>query len=296
MLIIAIIIQVIGESLPVSSSGHLVLVDKFLSLFDSSMYIADLPGAVDTVLHIPTIFIIIFFFWADVTKIIYPLIASLKSRKTLIAAQQQWRFFMRTIIHVALAVIVTVMFYMVIREWCYNVSWLRGTGMLSCGFAITTVELLSLRWVSSRSYQPLTNRRALLLGSAQGIALLPGISRLATTYVVARWLKLSPQNSFGVSFLIALPVMIAGILKDALPAVIHFLKGMLHHEARHYVTIDWNLFLSWPIVLTLLVASGVSYFVLGRVQQLVFKEKFWCFGLYTVVPTLFTATIWYVGY
>ncbi|MCK4517445.1 undecaprenyl-diphosphate phosphatase, partial [Candidatus Babeliales bacterium] len=125
---------------------------------------------------------------------------------------------------------------------------------------------------SKSTAESLNIRKALILGCVQGIALLPGISRFATTYVAGRWLHLSPRRAFQISFLIQLPLISAAFVQG-LYKIVGTPEGILLSSGRG--------------LLTLVLATVIGFFALCFAQKLAYQEKFWWFGFYLLVPTLF---------
>ena len=87
---------------------------------------------------------------------------------------------------------------------------------LPFGFFITIVALGSLYWCPVRSAQPLRWDKALVIGLVQGIALLPGISRLASVFVATRWLGYNNRQAFEISWMIQVPLIAAAATKGLL--------------------------------------------------------------------------------
>lgn len=87
---------------------------------------------------------------------------------------------------------------------------------LAYGFLVTGLVLYSLRIPTTQQTSRNWGSTALLLGVAQSISLLPGISRFALTYVCARWCGHTRQKSFELSWLIGWPLMMVGALHGLL--------------------------------------------------------------------------------
>lgn len=188
-------LQIIFEALPISSSGNVLLLTPVLQNLFHLKQSECQPLDFDFLLHLPTLFVLMAFFF----KQWVPYVTRFTKHKSAV-----WQFGLRC----ALADMVTAVFYY-FRNW-YGVAFFP----LWCGFVITTLLLLSLLCVKRKPFvQGLTYRNALVLGAVQGCALLPGISRLASTYVVGVWLGYSPERSFYYSFLVQIPLIGAAVLK-----------------------------------------------------------------------------------
>lgn len=177
-------LQVLFESLPISSSGHLALL--------AQLGIAPiLTPLQDFCAHIPTLLIITIYFATDW----YKKIANTK--------------YLQTLLFIAIADIVPVLAYVL------KIPALFSGLRLYWGFSATCIILLSLTKPPTNAIKnrpSLTD--ALWVGLAQTAALcIPGLSRLATTYTVLRFCNLSAKNAFSYSWLIQLPLLGAATLK-----------------------------------------------------------------------------------
>ena len=244
------VMQIIFESLPVSSSGNVLLwmpvLQKFLGLKSVENILPDF----DFLLHLPTLFIIgLFFFRSWSSRLVS--IRSTFPRLVVVAAC------------CVLADTMTVTFYFLWKAVgvAFFPLWL--------GFLCTTFLLASLRFFSWKVKKSRLNYRdSCLLGLIQGIALLPGISRFASTLVVGIWLGYSYEKACKYSFLIQVPLLGAA-----------FLKGLwsLAHAAT-YAPFDEPLF-----YLTVVCATIVSFCVLSYVFDMVKRKTIWIFAWYTAL-------------
>lgn len=186
---VRIIVQVVGESFPISSSGHVVLWDHFFSDCYSSAVLS--AWHADYILHIPTLIVIALFFrhqWV-------PLLNLYRMRHVI----------GRLLLQGFVLELVTCLF------WLLWTCVPRDAVMpLWIGFFITAGALWALRG-RPEGHRVWSVRDSVVLGALQGIALLPGISRFGITYVGARWLGISVRRSFQISFLIEWPLALAGV-------------------------------------------------------------------------------------
>ncbi len=254
----SLVIQILLESLPVSSSGHIQLFELFLKKIDSPInhLIVTFSDActvdvIDHFAHGATIIILIVFFFSRWFFLLQNL-------------QKCFGIILKIIALAALADIITSAFYVL-----FHCTIIKSFFSLSLGFIITSLLLLSLYWCSSTQRAIFNWRMALLLGMVQGIALLPGISRLASTYVAARWLGLPSNKAFEVSWLIAFPLMLA--------AWANSLRLIVFKQQALFL-------LSWQVLFVMAVAAIASYVLLKWSAQLAYKNEWWRFGIYMLVP------------
>ncbi len=267
MEIIAFIIffQIVIESLPVSSSTHLILIYKINELLGGAS--SELSSNLDLFLHGPAALIILMFFykeWKD--KVSWLLSTSLMPK-----AQQQHSKLLHTIAfklvsYVFIADLITFVFYYFKK----NIFNFQSPYIVAIGLAFTCFALLSLLLYKDKNYESLTLYKVIFLGIVQGFSFFPGISRFGITYVAGRFLKLSPKRSFQVSWLLFFPLCVAGFLKGSLK--------LLKTSALKLILVKY-----WLIFI---VAIIISLYVLKFAYKLALSNKFWRFGIYLPVPII----------
>lgn len=255
-------IQALYEPLPTSSSGHVLLftvISRHYNFFITQNKIID-----DLAQGISVLCIGIFFFtrWYLFIKcgllVIKKQISTTRIYPIVVLMMQ-----------VVIACIITILFY------CMPcTTFMNNVGMLAGGFSITIICLMLLTWYeyrSSYSSVPSVQRpwvAAGVLAVVQGVGLwLPGVSRLATTYTVARFFGYVPRRAFELSWAIQFPLTAAAMVRGIVCSVAH------PHE------IDWRLlaYLFVPLVY-------VSYYLLGFCYQRACRFQWWWFALYLILP------------
>lgn len=78
--------------------------------------------------------------------------------------------------------------------------------VLGVGFLLTTLLLISTKWVKAGEAPTLPAWGALLLGTVQGLSVLPGVSRTGVTIALAMWLGVRRDRAFELSLLASLPI------------------------------------------------------------------------------------------
>lgn len=254
-----IVMQVVLESFPVSSSGHLALFERLtrVSCTQSLAIDQQLNGyhAISNVYHllhgVSAIIIALFFIrsWLPLVR----------------AWPRCWRSLLRSILYVGIADVITGCFFIVLHGY---IQQLFPVGL---GFGITACALASLYWCRSVTYTPYTWYHACILGIVQGCALLPGISRFGLTYVIGRWLRLSPYKAFEVSFLIEWPLItVASITSLPMLCNPHIYAQFLH-----------------PLTLLVILGSGgMAWGGLVFVSYLIRIQRLWLFALYMLLPLI----------
>src|SRR3990167_11335022 len=156
-----IILQIILESLPISSSGHLKLLEIINQKFDIFFYFPlQNFGLNYEILHLPSILVIFIFFFQDFLEIILITFKSLRN-------------FLQVFAFIFITNSITILFYL------FHKFKVLPEIPLSLGFFITGILLFSLLFctksIKNNNFWPIKN--AFILGIAQGMALFSGISR-----------------------------------------------------------------------------------------------------------------------
>ncbi|HEV8338387.1 MAG TPA: undecaprenyl-diphosphate phosphatase [bacterium] len=191
-MIILGIVQGLTEFLPVSSSAHLVFAEHFLAL--------PRPGVVlEAVLHLGTALSAVVLFWPEVRRLVRAAIgrdgASLDAGYRRLA----WLLLAAT----ALTGLIGLIFQGSFERMFSSV---RGTAVQ---LMITGVILLLARERGRRRMVDARFPDAAALGVAQGISIVPGISRSALTIAVGLWRGLTREEAARFSFLMAIPALVA---------------------------------------------------------------------------------------
>ncbi len=195
------IVQGATEFVPVSSSGHLVLVPWLLEWPS--------PGlAFDAILHLGTLLAVVAFFWRDLTQLVVGGILSIKERSVGDDPRRRmaWLIVLGTIPAMVLGFAFEDFF-----EGMFGAPMWVGILLLVTGALLVVSE----RW-SQRSLElhELSWSGALLVGLGQALAIAPGISRSGATISAGLWRGLRREDAARYSFLLAAPIVFgAGVFK-----------------------------------------------------------------------------------
>ena len=160
--------QIILESFPISSSGHVLLIENFLNSFFHCDYLSvSSDTIVSHFLHGPTALILALFFFDRWTFLLFNI-------------RRCWAIVLKIIFFAFVADLITFPFYIFFKK-VINCSFFP----IGVGFLISAAALFSLKFSRRKTYNQLTIGKVALIGVAQGISLLPGISRFGLTFVTA---------------------------------------------------------------------------------------------------------------
>ncbi len=177
------LIQGLTEFIPVSSSGHLVIMQKFFEIEENQLLF-------NVVLHIGTLIPIFIIFWQDIKDIIL-----LKEEKY------------REILYILIAIIPTGMIGILFKDIFENLfsnSFLTALMLIITGVILYLTEKISS---GNKKIKQLKSWQPLLVGIAQGGAIIPGISRAGTTIAASLFQGLNRKEAARFSFLISIPVI-----------------------------------------------------------------------------------------
>ena len=245
-------LKIILESLPISSSGHLFLFEKFLTFFFPGNYFFVGFEDLDFFFHIVSALIFLFFLRKRIFEII---------RKFFVYDRETF-ILLRNIF--VTDVITSILFFSL---KAVGLSWFP----LSLGFTITALFLFSLVFIGVGREKNINLKNSITLGFAQGLTVFPGISRFAVTFVFCRRFGMSARKSLEHSLLIIIPLFFAATVKAFL-------------NTKFTLTIIRVLNIQ---TVCAMFASGIAgYFVLRWVANVAYSKKLWRFSIYFIIPII----------
>lgn len=195
------IVQGLTEFLPISSSGHLILLPR---IFDWSGAIDSLEF--DVALHVGTTIAVIWFFWSDWVKIIKAFFINLK--KSRVTAEFESRLLLMILVGSIPAAIVGLGFKEFIEE-----NTREPILVASTLFIFALVLLFSDKFGSkARNFKQIGWIDAAVIGLAQSLALIPGVSRSGITISAGLIRGLEAVSATRFSFLLSTPAIIGAAI------------------------------------------------------------------------------------
>jgi undecaprenyl-diphosphatase len=266
------IVQGATELLPISSSGHLILV-PWLFEWEYLETHEDFNQTFDVALHVGTLVAVVAYFWADVVRLTRAWLGSVRRRRVETADERiAWFVAVATVP----AAVIGAAGESFIAEHLGE-PW--QIALFLAGFGI-------LLWIADQT--PATRRMsdlgpgtALTVGLAQSLALMPGVSRSGITITAGRFLGLDRDSAARFSFLLLIPIVFGASLWKGVTDVLlgdlppgwqgPFLVGMiaaagsgllaiwglLGYVRRHDYTVFVVYRLAAAAFIVLLIATGV---------------------------------------
>lgn len=190
-------IQGATEFLPVSSSGHLALAQYFFQL-------NDVPLLFDLLLHIATLIAVTIVFRKKIIRLLVAPVSLIKG-----VGSDGTRSDAKMILYILAALLVTGFIGYPLKE-----LHLKGSPQVVAIALLFTAAILFLTFFFKGGNKSITLIAALIIGIAQGTAVLPGISRSGLTIAAALLLGIDREDAGEFSFLISLPAIIGGVILD----------------------------------------------------------------------------------
>ena len=181
-------VQGVTEFLPVSSSGHLVLVWQGAELAGVPVEFDDpySQRAIDVAAHVGTLLAVLLFYRADMLSLLMGLVRSLRGDWQSASAQKFWLLVLASIP----LVLAGALWSVVIDGGLDRQLWVVGVASIVFGLVIWWFDA---RMPTRLEEKDLTWRRALVFGLFQVLALIPGTSRSGITMAAGRALGFSRQ-------------------------------------------------------------------------------------------------------
>ena len=257
------IVEGITEWLPISSTGHMILVDEFIKL-DVSKEFLDMFMVVIQLGAILAVLVLYFHKLNPFSR-----------KKTLVERKQTWSLWLKVIIACLPAAVIGLIFDDKINELFFN-AWTIAITLIVYGVLFIIVEIFNRkRKPKIRELSQLPYTMAFLIGVFQLLALIPGTSRSGVTIITALLLGASRFVAAEFTFFLAIPVMlgasalklvkfgfsytgleiailIAGVLTAFLVSVLA-IKFLMKYIKKH----DFKIFGVYRILLGI---AGIIYF------------------------------------
>ncbi len=243
------VVEGITEFLPVSSTGHLILVNQFIN------FSGEFAKMFDVVIQLGAILSVIVYFWSR----LYPFSRRLRLEER----RERWEIWTKTIVAVVPAIIIGGAFAHKIEELLFNPTTV-ALALFVGGVLLVLVERRKQTGATT-TVSSLTYPQVFAIGLFQCLAMIPGTSRSAATIIGAMLLGCSRLVAVEFSFFLAIPTMIAASVYS------------LYKHAGSASNGEW-LALATGFAVSFLVAWSVIAFLMNYIR----KHDFVPFAYYRI--------------
>lgn len=194
-LVLLALVQGITEFLPVSSSGHLILLPNFLGTEDQGL-------ALDIAVHVGTLGAVMLYFWKDVGSLAIGGINTVTGKFTTDAARL---FQLMVLATIPVIIIGFVLKTLGVTDQLRDIKVI-GWAMLIFGIVLYWADK---SFAAEREFNGWNIKDAVIMGLWQAIALIPGTSRSGATITASRILGFKREDGAKLAMLMSIPTIIA---------------------------------------------------------------------------------------
>lgn len=238
------LIQGLTEFLPVSSSGHLVLFQNLFGIHEATQ-------AFSILLHVATLIAVFIYYWKDIWELIcHP--------------------FQRTTALLIAATIPTVVIALLFNDTFNSIF---GTGkFIGFNFILTGLILLyaDSRTGGKKKIRNMSIFDSLIVGTMQGVAILPAVSRSGMTISTCLARGMDRENAARFSFLLSIPAILGGMVLT--------IKDMLTGEVVLTEALG-----TVPMIAGFIAAAVSGYFAIRFMVNIIKNGKLKWFSLYVFI-------------
>lgn len=243
------LVQGLCEFLPISSSGHLLLMQNIFGINEGGYFFS-------VMLHLGTLAAVMIVYRKRILEM-------------LLHPVKQAKYWLWLIVATIVTVVMAVAFKDIIDE--AGEGRVLGYCFLFTAVLLLICDLLRKRFDCLLTIPNMKWYHALFIGFIQGIAILPGISRSGSTITGATLCRMKKDDAAEFSFLLSIPAILGGAVLE-LPNA--FREGA--------ASIDWL-----PVIVGVIVAGISGYFAVRFMIKLITKHSFRGFVIYTALLGIF---------
>ena len=207
------LVQGLAEFLPISSSGHLALLQQWFGIEEDNVLLFAV------LLHVGTLISVFIVYWKDIWELIKELFITIKDLFTGKGLRLEERPVRKLGVMIIVATIPTGIIGLLFNDFfdsLYNSVIPIGIGLIVTGILLVVAERTGR---SNRGVNQMNYRNALFVGTIQGIAICPGISRSGSTLFGSLLCNLDRTFAVKFVFLISIPSILGSAILEA-PAAI----------------------------------------------------------------------------
>ena len=241
------IIQGITEFLPVSSSGHLLLVQRMFGIEDNLL-------SFTIVVHIGTLIPVLIIYFKRISGLI----------------KKPFQLLTLLLIISTLPLVLVALFAEDFIDRIFTGDFMAWGFIITAVFLIITDKIVE----GTKKMKDLTKKDALLIGAFQAVAIIPGISRSGSTILGGVLAGADKKSAANFSFLLSIPAIMGGLTLEVI---------QLFREDY----IDTSFFFSIPVIVGFFTSMVMGFFAIKLMLALVVKNKMKYFAYYLIALSVF---------
>lgn len=241
-------VQGFGEFLPISSSGHLMLLQHWFGIEEAFFY--------SVMLHVGTLIPAVIVLWKEIISLL----------------KKPFKKFWCLVLATIPAGIIGIIFSKILDvDELFN----ENIYLLAITFTITAILLLFAEWRAKKvdANNPVNVKTALIMGSAQAFGVLPGISRSGSTLTGGIIAKVDRNSNATFTFLMSIPIIVAAAVLEMVDVV----------QAGAITNINW-----FSLSLGMVTAAISGYVAISSMIKVIKKANYKWFSLYLIVIAIIT--------
>ncbi len=237
-------VQGFAEFLPVSSSGHLILVQRWLGVSEGGLFF-------DVMLHIGTLIPVFIVFFKDIIGLF----------------KKPFNKMLMLIVATIPAMLTGILLGDVVEGAFYGGDLLAAC-LLALTFTLTASELFVSEIVSKKRSKelPLGYKNAIAMGVAQSVAIVPGLSRSGTVISAGCYTGLKREENANFTFLMSIPVILGAALLSGIKVI------------KDGAVVD-----VLPLVFGMATAMVTGYIAIKVMLKIIRKANYKWFSLYLLI-------------
>lgn len=268
------IIQGLAEFLPVSSSGHLVIVSAIYKILSGEEFMTASQEEIftDIILHLGTLIAVVFYFRKDIADMLKAFFTALKTKDfSSLNAKMP--------LYLVVGTIFTIIIAYPLNEFCETLvssPVVVGIFLLITGFILFLSEEFSKKTQNDKECTSITWKQVIIIGVAQGIAACPGLSRSGMTICSGLMTGLNRVTAARYSFLLSILIILGASV----------FYPILKIETTDIMNFNWV-----AIFTGFLFSMFVGYFCVKYFMQFLNKYSMKCFAYYCWVIGIITVCL-----
>ncbi len=248
------LVQGLAEFLPISSSGHLILLSNWFGIEDNVIFYS-------VMLHLGTLVPVIIVLWKQILDVF----------------KKPFKLFGCLVLATIPAGIIGIIFS---KAFDLDLLFSQNIWLLSISFLFTAGEMIfSEMWAKKHQMaNEINTKTAFIMGCGQAVGVLPGISRSGSTLTAGNLAKVDKTQNANFTFLMSIPIILAAVLMEGLDFV----------QGGASVGIDIV-----PLAIGVLTAMISGYIAIKFMLKIIKKANYKWFSLYLVLISITNLIVYF---